>query len=137
MSKPSPFDEVAPPPITEADFPQGSTKAKPPKKPNGELPEEIPIPEGESVFSLLERDIPEPVKLCDPWCFEGVNIIAGRPKLGKTTLERQKLAAAAIGGEFFDSKFINAVKCAFLSLEEGELLCRAKFKMAGFPEEAQ
>ena len=98
--------------------------------------QEIPIPAGESAFALLERDIPEPVKLCDPWAIEGVNIIAGRPKLGKTTLERQKLAAAAVGGAFLDSSFANSCKCAFLSLEEGELLCRAKFKMAGFPDSA-
>ena len=99
-------------------------------------PEETPIPVGESAYALLERDIPEPVKLCDPWAVEGVNIIAGRPKLGKTTLERQKLAAAAMGGEFLDSKFDQPVRAAFLSLEEGELLCRMKFKMSGFPDEA-
>ena len=98
--------------------------------------QEMPIPAGESAFALLERDIPEPVKLCDPWAIEGVNIIAGRPKLGKTTLERQKLASAATGSPFLDSTFTNPVKCAFLSLEEGELLCRAKFRMAGFPDEA-
>lgn len=96
----------------------------------------MPIPEGESAFSLLERVIPEPVKLCDPWAVEGVNLIAGRPKLGKTTLERQKLAAAAIGAPFLDSAFTVPVKCAFLSLEEGELLCRAKLKLAGFQDDA-
>jgi hypothetical protein len=99
-------------------------------------PVEIPVPKGESAYALTERDIPEPVRLCDPWAVEGVNIIAGRPKLGKTTLERQKLAAAAVGADFLDSKFPNPVYCAFLSLEEGELLCRAKFRMAGFPEAA-
>ena len=111
---------------------------KNPQHPNAppQEPEEIPVPVGESAYALLERNIPEPVKLCDPWAVEGVNIIAGRPKLGKTTLERQKLAAAAIGGEFLDSAFPNAVKCAFLSLEEGELLCRSKFKKAGFVDEA-
>ena len=65
-----------------------------------------------------------------------MNIIAGRPKLGKTTLERQKLAAAAVGEAFLDSTFPNAVRCAFLSLEEGELLCREKFRIAGFAENA-
>jgi hypothetical protein len=122
-------------------WPEGMAKVKPlhvvkPKPNGGAPPQEIPIPTGESAFALLERDIPEPVKLCDPWAIEGVNIIAGRPKLGKTTLERQKLAAASIGGPFMDSTFPTAVKCAFLSLEEGELLCRAKFKMAGFQDEA-
>ena len=111
---------------------------KNPQHPNAppQEPEEIPTPVGESAYALLERDIPAPVKLCDPWAVEGVNIIAGRPKLGKTTLERQKLAAAAIGGEFLDSKFEKPVQAMFLSLEEGELLCRTKFKMAGFKDEA-
>ncbi len=127
-------------PIEEGDpqFPAGAKKERPkPFKANGEQPlSEIPIPPGESAFELIERNIPEPVKLCDPWAVEGINIIAGRPKLGKTTLERQKLAAAAIGGNFLDSHFSHPVKCAFLSLEEGELLCRMKFKAAGFPDQA-
>ena len=128
------------PPILETDFPPEATKERPKviplKKPNGEAPAELPIPTGESALSLTQRDIPEPVKLCDPWAVEGVNIIAGRPKLGKTTLERQKLAAASTGTEFLDSKFDQAVRCAFLSLEEGELLCRLKFKKSGFNDEA-
>jgi biotin operon repressor len=99
-------------------------------------PQEIPVPAGESAFSLVERDIPEPVKLCDPWAIEGLNILAGRPKLGKTTLERQKLAAAATAAPFLDSAFANAVQCAFLCLEEGEGLCRSKFKVAGFTDAA-
>lgn len=119
-----------------AEWPPGASPERPRAPVVPIKPQEIPIPTGESAFALLERDIPDPVKLCDPWAFEGVNIIAGRPKLGKTTLERQKLAAAAIGGDFLDAKFTTAVKCAFLSLEEGELLCRAKFGMAGFAEDS-
>lgn len=132
-------DEEHLPPYRDEDFPPGSTTTRPKlkTKPNGDHPpNEIPIPLGESAFSLLEREIPDPVRLCDPWAIEGVNIIAGRPKLGKTTLERQKLVAAALGGQFLDSWFPHSVKCAFLSLEEGELLCRMKFKMAEFPDEA-
>lgn len=130
---------TAPPPIAEHDFPAGASKTRPPKKTNGNghaEPESLPRPIGESAFSLLERDLPAPVRLCDPWATEGVNIIAGRPKLGKTTLERQKMAAAATGGKFLDSAFKNPTKCAFLSLEEGPLLCRHKFLKAGFSEQA-
>ncbi len=151
----SKFDEANPPPLSDEDIRaelkkrnreaydarRGEIREAARERKNGSAilkdGEQIPVPHGETVFALLERNIPEPVKLCDPWAIEGVNIIAGRPKLGKTTLERQKLAAAAIGGDFFDSKFATPCKCAFLSLEEGELLCRAKFKMAGFPDEAQ
>lgn len=119
------------------DFPPGSTKERPKKKPNGEAPhEELPRPVGETALSLLERDLPAPVRLCDPWATEGLNIIAGRPKLGKTTLERQKLAAAATATKFLDSQFDTPVKCAFLSLEEGERLCKHKFKKAGFNDDA-
>lgn len=116
----------------------GSTLTKPPKKPNGSHGEppaiERPIPQGESAFALTEREMPDPVMLCDPWAVEGINIVAGRPKLGKTTFERQKLAAAAVGGPFLDSHFPEPIRCAFLSLEEGELLCRMKLKMASFSE---
>ena len=123
--------------IPPHEFPPGATKERPAKKPNGEAPHDsIPRPVGESAFSLLERDLPAPVRLCDPWATEGVNIIAGRPKLGKTTLERQKLAAAATAGPFLDSTFPNSVKCAFLSLEEGERLCKHKFTKAGLNEHA-
>ena len=139
MSK---FQEEEPagmPPITADDFPPGATKERPkqaPKKANGQHPpeESLPRPIGETAFSLLERDMPALVRLCDPWATEGLNIIAGRPKLGKTTLERQKLAAAATGSSFLDSSFPKPVKCAFLSLEEGPRLCRHKFQKAGFPE---
>jgi len=138
---PESHEAPSPPPITEDDFPPGATRTKPkaPKKSNGQSPDipiELEAPRGESAFSLTERDIPDPVRLCDPWATEGVCIIAGRPKLGKTTLERQKLAAAATGGPFLDSHFKHPMLCAFLSLEEGELLTRMKFRQANFPEQA-
>lgn len=105
-------------------------------KGNGELPPQKPIPVGESAFSLVERDLPDPKRLCEPWATEGVTLLAGRPKLGKTTFERQKLAAAATGAQFLDSKFSNPSLCAFLSLEEGETLTRLKLRQANFSEAA-
>ena len=127
------------PPISDEDFPPEASRERPERKPkphkgNGSAPPEVP--KGESAFSLTERDLPEPVRLCDPWATEGVNIIAGRPKLGKTTLLRQKLAAAASGGKFLDSEFKQSCLCAFLSLEEGETLARKKLLQAGFSESA-
>jgi len=91
-----------------------------------------PLPIGETALELIERNLPEPIKQCDPWAVEGLNLIAGRPKLGKTTLERQKLAAMAEGVSFFGSP---CERCTglFLSLEEGERLTRQKFIKADFP----
>lgn len=132
----APEEEQAPFPPLSAYAEEAKPQAKT-KKPNGSPPlEPLATPKGESVFSLTERDIPDPVRLCDPWATEGLCIIAGRPKLGKTTLMRQKLAAAASGSKFLDSEFTKPVLCAFLSLEEGQLLSRLKFKQANFTEDA-
>ena len=95
---------------------------------------ELAIPIGESAFALLERDLPVPNKLCDPWAVEGLNLIAGRPKLGKTTFARQKMAAMAAATTFLDSKFDRAWPAVFLCLEEGERLAKAKFTCGNFPE---
>ena len=139
VSAPTPQDQGPDFPPVSAYADEAKATAKPKKKPNGSLPEQpdpVTVPVGESVFALVERDIPDPVRLCDPWATEGLCIIAGRPKLGKTTLMRQKLAAASSGGEFLDSSFTKPTLCAFLSLEEGQLLSRLKFKQANFSDDA-
>src|SRR5262249_22140094 len=53
------------------------------------------LPKPTIALELMERDMPAIQYLRDPWIAEGLNIMAGRPKLGKTTLLRQKLAAVA------------------------------------------
>jgi hypothetical protein len=108
-------------------------------KPNGSgqrstAPVELPpLPVGESAFDLLERELPEPKKWCDPWAVEGVNLIASRPKLGKTTMLRQKAAALASGEEFLGAQCLQT-HSVILSLEEGARLMRNKFKRARFSE---
>lgn len=97
--------------------------------------EEPPIPRARTALELMESDM-EPISyLCEPWIPEGLGILAARPKLGKTTLLRQKLAAVAGAGELFRAQCTQAT-CLFLSLEEGDRLTRAKFEMAGFTEAA-
>ena len=82
-------DDQAPFPPLSAYADEGAP-AKPKKKPNGSPPansEPLPIPKGESAFSLTERDLAEPVKLCDPWATEGVNIIAGPEVVGLVNIQ--------------------------------------------------
>ena len=86
---------------------------------------------GISGRALLECDMPEPVLLCDPWCPEGLLLNAGRPKVGKTTLLRQKAVAMGNGADFFGSPCKRA-KVLFVSLEENSRLMRKKLKMAGY-----
>ena len=115
------------------DMSERAPRAK--RKPKNGAAVDIPLPEGETALELVERDIPEPRRRCNPWGTEGLNLIASRPKLGKTTLIRQKLAAFGVGGEFLGAP-CEMTPSAFLSLEEGPRLMRSKFKRAGFPEEA-
>ncbi len=97
--------------------------------------EEPALPAPETALALLERDMDPIGYLCDPYIPEGLTIVAGRPKCGKTTLERQKLAAVAGGGEIFGAECTKAT-AMFLCLEEGDRLTRAKFEMAGFARNA-
>lgn len=110
----------------------------PPKRNNGSARRndgDTALPQGQSVLSLVERTMTPIQYLNDPWAPEGLNINAGRPKLGKSTLLRQKQAAIAVGAMFWGTPCTHA-PCVYLSLEEGDRLTRAKFEMAGFPREA-
>ncbi len=87
---------------------------------------DAPISAGETALELLSQEFEEPQHLCDPWIPEGLTIIAARPKIGKSTLERQKLYAVGGGRELF------GVPCKqspalFLSLEEGKRQQKRKF----------
>lgn len=97
--------------------------------------QEAAYPRGETGLELMERDMPAIFHHCEPWIPEGMGITAGRPKLGKTTLLRQKMVAVASGGELFGCR-CSAARCAFLSLEENARQMRHKLELAGFPAEA-
>jgi len=90
---------------------------------------------GETALSLVQQQDEVASHLCDPWAFEGLNLIAGRPKLGKTTLVRQKLHAAASGAMFLGERF-EPCDCLFLCLEEGRHLLRKKLLAQPFSETA-
>jgi hypothetical protein len=97
--------------------------------------EQDELPQPATVAGLMERDMQAIQYLREPWIGEGLNITAGRPKLGKTTLLRQKLAAVAGGTPLWGAE---GPQCGalFLSLEEGDRLARKKFEMAGFDKRA-
>lgn len=98
------------------------------KKLNGARP---PLPQGISGRTLLESDMAEPIFLIEPWAPEGLILLAGRPKLGKTTLLRQKSVAIATGGLFFGEPCKKS-KVLFLSLEENIRLMRRKLRLARY-----
>jgi RecA-family ATPase len=93
------------------------------------------MPRGESALELMEREMELITYLCEPWIPEGLNLLAGRPKIGKTTMQRQKLAAVAEGGLLFGDRCL-ASPAVYLSLEEGDRLTRQKLESAAFSRDA-
>lgn len=81
--------------------------------------------------ALLALDLPETHYLCRPWIPEGVTILAGRPKVGKTTLLRQIAVCASDGAPLW-GKPCAQTEVLFLSLEEGRKLMRKKLMLAGY-----
>jgi hypothetical protein len=103
------------------------------RRPREQADDALPI--GQSLLALIEREMDPIAYLCEPWAPEGLNLIAGRPKLGKTTLMRQKMAAIGAGLPFWNAPCTQA-PCLYLSLEEGDRLTRTKAEMAHFPRDA-
>lgn len=94
-----------------------------------------PPSRGESAFDLVHRDMPAIKTYCAPWITEGLTILAGRPKIGKSTLVRQAAAALGEGSAFLGSQ-CEKTEVLLISLEEGERLFRAKLQKAGFLDDA-
>ena len=81
--------------------------------------------------ALLALDLPETHYLCRPWVPEGVTILAGRPKIGKTTLLRQVTVCTSSGSALWGTPCTQA-KVLFLWLEEGQKLMLKKLRSAGY-----
>jgi len=76
---------------------------------------------------LVTMEMADPTYIVRPYVAEGVTLVVGRPKMGKTTLLRQLAVAVNTSAEFF-SETCTRVPILFLSLEEGERIMRKKFK---------
>jgi RecA-family ATPase len=97
------------------------------------LDDVLPVQEEDGIdgAALLALDLPETSYLCRPWIPEGVLILAGRPKIGKTTLLRQIAVCVSSGTALWGSPCEQA-DVLFLSLEEGQKLMRKKLLAAGY-----
>lgn len=88
------------------------------------------LPTGTSGSALISTIFPKIDTLCEPWLPEGVTILAGPPKTGKSTLARQITRAVGTGGDLWGRRCRSAA-VAYLSLEEGERLMQKKLRAAG------
>src|SRR5262245_34422887 len=82
--------------------------------------------------TLVQMNLAEPLYVARPWISEGVALVVGRPKIGKTTLLRQLVAAINNEGEFLTARCSKAT-VLFLSLEENQRLMRQKLLSMRLP----
>jgi len=75
---------------------------------------------------LLNKDLPEPKRLIPWFLTEGLSVIAGPPKIGKSTLNKLMALALVNGGQFLGQPCPGAVKVLELQFEESQRLFRKK-----------
>lgn len=96
-------------------------------KGNGAPPPKPP-PKGITAAELLAADLPDIHPLCEPWFYEGVTIVAGPPKAGKTTFLRGLCEGVSTEDGAFLGNPCEHGRVCFLSLEEGPRLFRRKLQ---------
>ena len=92
------------------------------------------VSRGYDAADLVAMDLPDPTYICRPWIAEGVTLLVGRPKVGKTTMLRQLALQANVAGQFFTAP-CQSTQVLFLSLEEGERLMRKKLAASDATQE--
>jgi hypothetical protein len=91
-------------------------------------------PRSYDAAELMTMDMPDPLYVVRPYAPEGVVLIVGRPKIGKSTFARGMVHAVNTGGTFL-SAICDKVPVLYLSLEEGERLMRKKLRSLWSAEE--
>lgn len=97
--------------------------------------ETVPAPEKRiwSAAELLRADFPEPVWIVPDILPEGLTILGGKPKLGKSWLALQLAFAAGTGGRFMDYE-ITQRRVLFLALEDSKRRLRSRMISQGWPD---
>lgn len=82
---------------------------------------------------LLKAVFPEPKWIVSSLIPEGLTILAGRPKVGKSWLILQILKAIGTGGELFGEK-VKQRKCLYLALEDSPRRLQDRLKKQAWPD---
>jgi RecA-family ATPase len=77
-----------------------------------------PMPEGFSACELVKRDFPEPLWIIPELLTEGLGILAGRPKTGKSWLALGLSIAGATGGRALGKIKVDKSPVLYLALED-------------------
>jgi hypothetical protein len=95
-------------------------KTSPKNQPGGQSKDHSPNLIIIDASELLSKNLPEPRWAVEGILQEGVNILAGRPKLGKSWLALNIAVAVSAGGRALGSIAVEAGDVLYLALEDGE-----------------
>lgn len=97
--------------------------------------DEVPAPKKDlwTATDLLHADFPEPTWVVPHILPEGLTMLGGRAKLGKSWLALQLAQAVAVGGRFFDYP-IEPRRVLFLALEDGKRRLKQRMKAQEWPD---
>jgi AAA domain len=88
-----------------------------------------------SVADLLDADFPEP-RFAIPDIFpEGLTLLGGRPKVGKSWLMLQAAWSVGVGGRFFDRE-VELGKVLYLALEDSPRRLKDRIRAMAIPRDA-
>ena len=102
-----------------------------------ELPPINPAPTRKrwTVAELLDAEFPEPKWAIPDLIPEGLTIIGGRPKVGKSWLLLQAAIAVGCGGSFF-GKQVDQGNVLYVAFEDGPRRLQDRIKKMGMPRDA-
>ena len=89
-----------------------------------------------TIAELYDHDFPEPKWIIPGIFAEGLVLLAGRPKIGKSWLAMQTAAAVATGGKIFNQD-VKKGKVLYYALEDSGRRLKDRITQIGIPRDAE
>jgi replicative DNA helicase len=104
-------------------------------KGDNEVPSGTPSRSRWTVADLLDTELPEPRWAIPGLVPEGLSLLGGRPKVGKSWLALQMAHSIGTGGVFFDRK-VELGNVLYIALEDGPRRLQDRIRKYGVPRDA-
>jgi hypothetical protein len=88
-----------------------------------------PVLRGKKVGELLEREFPEPEAIVPGVLLEGLLLLAGKPKLGKSRLMLDITVAVSLGGKALGRVGVKGGPVLYVSLEDPERRLQKRYQL--------
>jgi hypothetical protein len=113
-------------PLTHARFAKAAKKAQ--ARDSFGKPKRTPVRRGKKLAELLAKVFPVPRAIVEKMILEGLMLLAGKPKLGKSRLMLDIAVAVACGGKALGHLPVDAGPVLYISLEDPERRLQARIQ---------